>query len=63
MFIMLGKKPVLGGSHFLWEPADSGSLMMLLEPDRFSNIYNFSAGENRSGCQVFIFLKLTRVLK
>jgi hypothetical protein len=33
-------KLLLGGSHFLWEPIDSGSLMMLWKPiDSFIYIY------------------------
>ncbi len=51
---------------FLWESAGSSSLMMLWEPDWFSNtytyiyIYIYRAGENRSGYQIFIVCKLTR---
>ncbi len=53
-FNLKWSRPVLGGSHFFWEPDDSDSLMILWEPDRFSNKF-FLTGENQSGYQIFIF--------
>jgi hypothetical protein len=55
--------PVLGGSHFLWEPARSGSYILLWEFGRFSlshtHTHIYRAGENWAVLRIFIFSKFT----